>query len=99
MTNPIELSIKEIEVAKLNLQPGDTLAVTIKSDGLDEYILQALKDNFKIAFPNNRVLLFGVGENDDIKFTAISEIKENNACSPTQYCVDCNCGKKESQNA
>lgn len=86
-----DIKINEIEVTKLNLQPGDTLAVTIKSDDLDEHILNHLKAQFKIAFPDNRVLLFGLGSKDDIKFTAISEATPQVA----SYCVDCDCGKKE----
>lgn len=97
-TLKVELTFKDVELTKLDLQPGQTLAVTVKSDDIDAITLNALRKNLGEAFPGVRVLLFGVGLNDDIKFTAVSEIKQNtqiSSCAIGSYCVDCSCGKKE----
>lgn len=97
MSEPVkvEITFKDVELTKLDLKPGDTLAMTIKSDDIDEYTVNSLRESMGKAFPGIRVLLFGVGLNDEVKFTAISEIKENSSCATGQFCVDCNCGKKE----
>lgn len=99
----IELKFKAIEMTVINLKPGDTLAVTIKSDDMDGVTINALKENFQKQFPNNKILLFGLGLNDSLEFTALSEgkleNKENSGCNTANFCVDCNCGKKESSNA
>jgi hypothetical protein len=97
---PIELSFKAIELTKLNLQPGDTLAITVKSDDMNGDSINALKKGMEQNFPNNKILIFGLGLNDSLQFTALSEgkleISENKGCNSANYCVDCNCGKKES---
>lgn len=97
--NNIELTFKAIELTKIDLQPGDTLAVTVKSDDMDGDSIQGLKAGLQAQFPNNKILIFGIGLNDSLNFTALSEgkleNKENKACSPASYCVDCSCGKKE----
>jgi hypothetical protein len=91
----IRIHLKDVEVQKLNLQPGDTLAVTIKSDDVDADILNGLREAFRQAMPGVKVLLFGVGLHDELKFSVLSENKENNSCATGQFCADCSCGKKE----
>jgi hypothetical protein len=89
-----EIEIKEIEVAKLNLQPGDVLAVTVKSDHISSYPLEILRENLKHIFPNNVVTVFGVKLDDEIKFSIVNET-QNLGCGVQSYCADCSCGKKE----
>lgn len=84
----MELTIKELEATKLDIKPGDTLAVTIKSDDVTGEALGVLKEQLSAMFPKVRVLLFGIGLHDDVKFNVITEPKDVNVCS------DCNCGKK-----
>lgn len=84
----MELTLKEIEVTKLNLQPGDVLTVTIKDNDIDTSSLESLREMFKRLYPNNEVALFGIGLNSDITFTVTKG-------SNPGYCVDCSCGKKE----
>lgn len=94
----IEVVIKEVEATILDVKPGQTLAITVKSNDIDEFTINSLRQNLNKAFPGVRVLLFGIGLDDDIRFTAISEIKpdkEISSCATGQFCVDCNCGKKE----
>ena len=90
----MEITIKEVEVAKLNLAPGDVLVVTIKSDDIDESILGQLSKSFSEAFPNNQVALFGADTGSEIKFSVITALKES-GCGTQNYCEDCSCGKKE----
>lgn len=92
----IELTFKEVELTKLSLNKGDLLAVTIRSDDMDGATIEALKSGLAQTFPGVKVMIFGIGLNDDIRFAAISENKEVNSCATGQFCVDCNCGKKES---
>lgn len=92
---PVQAVISAVDAIKLDLMPGDTLAITIKSDDLDEYLIANLKKKFEEMFEGNRILIMGVGANEDVQYTVISENKENKACSTENYCVDCNCGKKE----
>lgn len=95
MNEPIELTFKELELTKLNLNKGDTLAVTVKSDNMDGAAIQSLKSGLAQAFPGVKVMIFGIGLKDDIRFAAISENKEISSCATGNFCVDCKCGKKE----
>ena len=90
----MEITIKEVEVAKLNLAPGDVLVVTVKSDDIDEIVIGQLGKSFSEAFPNNQVALFGTGADNVMKFSVITALKES-GCGTQNYCKDCSCGKKE----
>ena len=90
----MELTLKEVEVAKLDLQPGQILAVTVKSPELISDDLASLQRKFSSVFPNNRVMIFGLGEDDSVKFSVLTEVKAEPAKTPS-YCTDCSCGKKE----
>lgn len=88
-----QVKLIEAEFTKINLGPGDTLFVNIKSDDVDETLLESFRSSFEKAFPNNRVALFLTTPSDSIEFTSVQETVEMN-CS-TNVCSDCNCGKKE----
>ena len=64
------------EVTKINLAPDEILGVTIKSDEIDLATLNSLKTQFKVLFPKNKVILFGVGQNDDVKFSTIKKVSK-----------------------
>jgi hypothetical protein len=95
------IDIKEIEVSKINLQPGDTLVVKLKGEEWLSNIegVQAIKKGFDKLFPENPVAVLTMPANHDVEFSAINELEnsENKACNTQNYCADCNCGKKESQ--
>lgn len=92
----MELTLKEAEVTKLNLQPGEALVVTIKSDErIGDKNLSALREMFNDVFPNNKTIVLAMGPNNKIDFSVIKD-SEDNSCSTGNYCDDCNCGKKES---
>jgi hypothetical protein len=95
MDNRIEVTLKDVEVQKLNVQPGDTLAVTIKSDDVDANTVESLKQGLEQVFPGVRILIFGMGLHDELRFNVISQNKENSSCANSQFCADCTCGKKE----
>ena len=90
----MEITIKEVEVAKINLIPGDVLVVTIKSDDVDEEILSKVGESFSKVFPNNQVGLFALGKDDEIKFSVTTSLQKS-GCGTQSYCMDCSCGKKE----
>lgn len=83
-----ELKINEIEVQKINLQPGDVLMVTVQHEDADEESLYALKNTLTGLFPNNKIMLFSMSSEGYVKFTVASQTQKN-------YCDDCNCGKKQ----
>lgn len=86
----MELKLNEAEVQKLNLQPGEVLVIKVKSDDLDGYDIARLSDGLKNFFPNNKVLVMGVSVDGAIDLT----IAKGSEYPETQYCQDCNCGKK-----
>lgn len=92
MSEEIKVTLAEVEVQKLNLQPGDKLMITVKSDEFTNKALEILADNFRKLCPNNTVAFFAMGSEGDIKFTTIKDVAKPVTAS---YCNDCSCGKKE----
>lgn len=96
-----EISLNEIDVRKLNLQPGEVLIVTIKSDELTEDSMYQLRRGLMGYFPNNKVLVMGVGSEGNIDLTVARHVAYDEptaeACGPgpANYCSDCSCGKKQ----
>lgn len=86
----------EVEVQKLNLKPGDTLMVTIKNSYVEAEAIQLLSNQFRKTFPNNKVFVFQVDVDGEIKFAVVSqpEIKLETPVN-LGYCTNCDCGKKE----
>ena len=89
----MEISIKEMEVAKLNLKPGDVLAVTVKSNRLTSESLNFLKDQLNELFNGNQIFLIGMNLDEEVKFSIMDE--QPKGCGVQSYCDDCSCGKKE----
>jgi hypothetical protein len=89
----MEITFKEVEVTKLNLQPGEILVATIKSDDVDMASLTTLRGQIQMAFPNNKVFLFGISLDDEVRFSIMKD--STPSCGTQSYCADCNCGKKE----
>lgn len=86
----------ELEIQKINLQKGDTLMITIKHDYVENDQITALSNEFKKHFPNNRVFMFNMGTDGEIKFAVVSQEEKTVAKeAPVGYCSDCSCGKKE----
>lgn len=83
-----ELKITEVEATKINLQEGDVLMVTVNHEDVNQASLSNLRDKFLTLFPNNEVLVFGMGPEGYVKFTVATNPK-------LSYCSDCDCGKKE----
>lgn len=95
-----EITFNEVEVQKLNLQPGEVLVVKVRSDEIGEYDIQQLSNGLRKVFPNNKVVVLSVGESGSIDLTIAKgseypeEVKQD--CSTVNYCNSCSCGKKES---
>lgn len=87
-----QVKLIQAEAIRIRLSPGDVLAVTIKSDDLDRSTMQQLRDQIAQVFPENKVLILGVGENGDVTFKSIEKVESG--CSTENYCSDCDCGKK-----
>ena len=92
-----DLKITEVEVTRVNLQPGDLLAVKIYADDIDESHLKALKGQLKTLFPDNKIMLFALPKGSKIEMDVLdtSMPKATSCAEPTSYCNDCSCGKKE----
>jgi hypothetical protein len=93
----MEITFKEIEIVKLDLKPGDILLVKVKSDDIDESVLDHLKKGLKSALPGIKVALFGMSLLDDMDFSIVRE--DSVECGTQSYCTDCSCGKKEQNEA
>lgn len=103
-----ETKINQVDLARLNLDPEEVLVVTIKSDDLTEYSMSQLRKGFEKYFPNNKILVLGVGETGSIGLTIATgasytvnvaetpKVEEPKTdCSTVNYCSSCSCGKKE----
>lgn len=97
-----EITFNEVGLTKINLDKGDVLIAQIKSDEIDMASMNQIGDYLRQTFPNNKVIVMGVGSEGDIKFTvakdaAVSDTKTQQACGPgpANYCNDCSCGKKQ----
>ena len=89
------MEIKELELTRIVLEPGETLVVKVKSSNATSEGLEILGENLRERFPNNKVIVFGLGENDNIELTSVKDTSYNDCSSPQGYCGDCSCGKKE----
>jgi hypothetical protein len=74
------ITIKEIEVSKLNLQPDERLFVKIdfgnlpKNSGINlNQTLESLKEQFATLLPNSKVLVLGFGNGTKIDLTVMKE--------------------------
>lgn len=95
-----EIRLNEVDVQKINPQPGEVIIVTIKSDDVDASSMQALRNSMRAVFPNNQVMIMSVGSEGDIKFVvakdaSLSDTKVGCGTTPNNFCSDCSCGKKE----
>lgn len=94
-----EIRLNEVDVQKINPQPGEIIIVTIKSDDVDVSSMQALRQSMRAVFPNNQVMLMSVGSEGDIKFVVVKDagVSDTVGCgaTPASFCSDCSCGKKE----
>jgi hypothetical protein len=96
----IEVVVKEAEVIKLNVQPGDTLFFKFKGDDFYNDDVQRLGDRLRGMFKNNKVIVITLPKDHDVELTTLvenvtTEEEEKDCSIPTSYCNDCHCGKKE----
>lgn len=89
----MEIKLNEIEVRKLNLQPGEVLFVTVKSDLADPDSLDRLGAGLRMIFPLNKVVVLSTEPEGSIELTIGKGLEYPD--SSTKYCQDCSCGKKE----
>ena len=76
----MEIVFKELEVTKLNLEAGDVLAMTIKSEDMDQEDANTLVESLRKPFPDNQVVLFVTGPQDEIRFSIIKKPEVNSVC-------------------
>jgi len=70
----MELKISELEIAKLNLQPGDTLMVKVRGDDFDyAETMESLRQSLQNAFPLARVMVLCMDKDHDIQVTVIKQ--------------------------
>ena len=90
----MELTLKEVEFQKINLAPGDTLFIQMTGDEFTNNPEQVdyFRSLMQKSFPDNKVLIMAIPSGNKVE---IGSIKEAPGCGVANYCVDCNCGKKE----
>lgn len=85
----VELILKEVEVQRLNLKPGEVLVVQLKGDEFTDFDANSLREGFERLIPNNKVAILTVPKEANIELTTLE------GSSYPSYCGDCGCGKKE----
>jgi hypothetical protein len=103
-----ELAIKEVELTRVNLQPGDVLMVKIYADDITPEHLKGLKAQLKVLFPDNKIILLALPIGSKIEMDVLDMRPVNplaipagvtpvdlSCAEPTAYCNSCGCGKKE----
>lgn len=80
--------IKQVEVMKVNVRPGDILIFKIKSDTIESSWLQFFSDHLRAeVFPDNKCLVIGLDPQDDLEVTAVGPEEQEEEC-----CGSCECG-------
>lgn len=89
----MEISFNQVDVAKLSLGPDDVLIVSVKGNKGDMSGpgLEFFANNLRETFDQNKVVVLGLGKDNEVNFTVVKEKSSNQS-----YCIDCSCGKKES---
>lgn len=90
LLNTSELKLNEVEVQKLNMQPGEVLVVKVRSDEADRASIDNLSAGLKKIFTKNKVVVLAVGSDGQIDLT----IAKESEYPQLNYCTDCFCGKK-----
>jgi len=74
----MEITVKAIEIAKLDLKPTDHLIVKITGPEFGEpEILSSLSDALKKRFPNNQIMVFYIPEGNAMTFEVVEEVNGN----------------------
>jgi hypothetical protein len=97
-----EIKINEIDVQKLNMSPGEILVVKLKGNQfLNGDAMNSLQNGLASLLPNNKIVILGIPENHYLEMQVVSGSSESVGCGtePSQYCGDCNCGKRETYEA
>lgn len=71
----MELTLKEIEINKLNLTPQDILIVKLKGSTFSEEFVESFGKHLKESFPNNKIELLLLPEDHDIVFEKVAQIE------------------------
>lgn len=82
------INVVNVEINRLNLQPGEVLMVTLKSEETDMSFLSDFRNGIQKLLPNNKVGVIGLNPKDSLQITIVKP-------EETSYCSDCTCGKKE----
>lgn len=96
--NIIEINFNEIQLQRINLEPGDTLLVKLVGDNmmnLPEDKIKELNHLLVETFDKNPIIILKVPKDNQIEFQAIIQAPTESACGSQSYCADCSCGKKE----
>ncbi len=69
----MEIKLNEVEVTKLNLQPGEVLFVKVKSDRVSPEALEQFGREIRELFPYNQVAVFGMDLEENIELTTVKD--------------------------
>jgi hypothetical protein len=107
VTKKIEVVVSQAEIIKIDAKPGEILIFKFKGDEFVQDDVQQLGLKLRPMFPRNKVIVLTLPGGHDLDLTVVKEditipsttvrdVQELKDCSnPTQYCNNCNCGKKE----
>ncbi len=99
----VEVILEEVQYMKVSPKEGETLMFMLRSDDLNSNLINILGDNLRKVFPNNKVVVFGLGKDDSMGLISIMSsavpvlepVKKVDCSEPMSYCDNCSCGKKE----
>lgn len=67
-----EVTIKEVEVTKLNLRPGEVLFVKLHGDDFDHQpTIESLHEVLRKTFPNNKVMVMSMPTSNDVEMIVV----------------------------
>lgn len=99
----MELTLKEIEVQRLNLKENDVLFITLKGEEFIEHFdsVKQLRDGLKNLFPQNKIIVLAIPEGHEIDLKLVNRdelIKELTNKETEEYtesdeykCDNCDC--------
>jgi len=67
------------ELTRLELKPGEVLAVKLYGDDYEDSDINGLQESLKNLFPNNKIMMFVLPTGKDLQMEVISGNLENSS--------------------
>jgi hypothetical protein len=95
----LEIGLTEVEILRVNPQPGEVLVFKLKGEGFEDSDAHNMGSQLRLLFPKNKVICMTLPPEHEVELTVVQNqgnVESTSDCSePEKYCNDCSCGKKE----